>query len=152
MRKAKYSPNTAGTLQGFSVLASREWKSRNNEKHVVCWGKMQMSRTEHINIIQYNCKVYRVVIACSFSGAQVFSFFPLSPCLHCYSYVIIKSYPFLPLAVPDWNHRTPRRFCRSMGTEPGSLRGRSWDWKTLHTSLMCQFQICCETCLVFLTR
>lgn len=40
---------------------------------------MQMSRTEHINIIQYNCKVYRVVIACSFSGAQVFSFFsPLS--------------------------------------------------------------------------
>lgn len=52
---------------------------------------MQMSRTEHINIIQYNCKVYRVVIACSFSGAQVFSFFPLSLCLHCYSYVITSS-------------------------------------------------------------
>lgn len=50
-----------------------------------------MSRTEHINIIQYNCKVYRVVIACSFSGAQVFSFFPLSLCLHCYSYVIMSS-------------------------------------------------------------
>ncbi len=59
---------------------------------------------------------------------------------------------FPSLAVPGWNPGTPRSFCRSMGTEPGSWRDRSWTWMTLLSSSMCQFQTCCETCSLFLMR